>query len=621
LWTIDISSGIFENSQNFFIVGRVSPEVFEAQNVGGPVVWRSDVFPISGDDSLEFSFDAKAASNAFETDDVFTVEIFIDGVAETLFQASVPNGNNNNMSFGSTVLTPTLQSFSTAVSGTGGDMYIQITVDNETNQELLGWDNLQLTGILTGPNVRWVNIISDVMETNSTIPLNIPVELTNYEEDVTLDVAVTGGTAEAGDYTLNTTELTFTGNQIQNVSLDIHPDADYEDEEIFLTLTENTTTGIPITPNIHNVVILDDEFEPAPTAFINELHYHETSGDNNNFVEVAISEAYTGSLADMSVYLYNGDGALDFYNSLSLNNFVPGSTSGGFSFYTWTPSRTQSEGGLKNGIDGIALVFGGNLIEFLSYEGFFMASNGPAAGSTSTDIGVGETNTTPTGNSLQLMGSCTGSNCPNGLTWEPPTAATKGFENNGQILPVQWIGFSVNSFSDKSAVLLRWSVAREENHDYYEVLHSADGMEWNVLDRVREAVGFDSLGSSGLHKKYEYVHHRANFGLNLYRIRQVDLDGAEDFSIIKQLVVGDSAGGLQLAPIPAREYLFFSWPSNLQTTSVELELISMQGRRIPLYRGETPTQLYLPKVASGIYQLRVRKPSGIVISQRRVVIQ
>jgi hypothetical protein len=54
LWTIDISSGIFENSQNFFIVGRVSPEVFEAQNVGGPVVWRSDVFPISGDDSLDF---------------------------------------------------------------------------------------------------------------------------------------------------------------------------------------------------------------------------------------------------------------------------------------------------------------------------------------------------------------------------------------------------------------------------------------------------------------------------------------------------------------------------------------------------------------------------------------
>ena len=33
---------------------------------------------------------------------------------------------------------------------------------------------------------------------------------------------------------------------------------------------------------------------------------------------------------------------------------------------------------------------GGNVVQFLSYEGSFTATNGPAAGMTSTDIGVAE---------------------------------------------------------------------------------------------------------------------------------------------------------------------------------------------------------------------------------------
>jgi hypothetical protein len=46
----------------------------------------------------------------------------------------------------------------------------------------------------------------------------------------------------------------------------------------------------------------------------------------------------------------------------------------------------------KNGSpDGIALVNpSGKVIQFLSYEGSFTATNGPALGMTSTDIGVSE---------------------------------------------------------------------------------------------------------------------------------------------------------------------------------------------------------------------------------------
>jgi hypothetical protein len=62
--------------------------------------------------------------------------------------------------------------------------------------------------------------------------------------------------------------------------------------------------------------------------------------------------------------------------------------------------------GLQNGSpDGIALVDASNkVIQFLSYEGAFKATNGPAIGMTSTDIGIAQTSTETVGNSLQLIG-------------------------------------------------------------------------------------------------------------------------------------------------------------------------------------------------------------------------
>ncbi|MGI9596116.1 MAG: ExeM/NucH family extracellular endonuclease, partial [Acidimicrobiales bacterium] len=86
--------------------------------------------------------------------------------------------------------------------------------------------------------------------------------------------------------------------------------------------------------------------------------------------------------------------------------------------------------GLQNGSpDGIALVNNGTVVQFLSYEGSFTATDGPAAGQTSTDIGVSEPNTTPLGQSLQLTGTGT---TAGDFTWTGPDTETPGFANVGQ---------------------------------------------------------------------------------------------------------------------------------------------------------------------------------------------
>lgn len=90
--------------------------------------------------------------------------------------------------------------------------------------------------------------------------------------------------------------------------------------------------------------------------------------------------------------------------------------------------------GIQNGSpDGMALVYipTNTVLYFLSYEGVFAATDGPASGMTSVDIGVSETGSEPVGLSLRLTG--TGSNYPS-FTWQAPAAQSPGLLNQGQTM-------------------------------------------------------------------------------------------------------------------------------------------------------------------------------------------
>ena len=160
------------------------------------------------------------------------------------------------------------------------------------------------------------------------------------------------------------------------------------------------------------------------TVFVNEIHYDNTGADANELVEVA---APVGTdLTGWSVVLYNGTGGAS-YGTLSLTGATLTNPSGGYGFV----SLPGPAGGIQNGApDGLALVDpSGAVVQFLSYEGSFAATNGPANGLTSADIGRSETGSEPLGQSLQLTG--TGSTAGD-FTWTGPVAATAGSVNEGQ---------------------------------------------------------------------------------------------------------------------------------------------------------------------------------------------
>lgn len=175
--------------------------------------------------------------------------------------------------------------------------------------------------------------------------------------------------------------------------------------------------------------ILPTTSEAIPTSiFVNEFHYDNTGTDTGEAIEIA---GPAGSdLTGWSIALYNGSGGA-VYNTTVLSGIIPDQQNG---FGTLVQSYPTN--GIQNGSpDGIALVDpSSTVMQFLSYEGTFIATDGPASGMTSTGIGVSEASDTPVGDSLQLVG--TGIFYED-FSWSDPIPSTFGAINTGQSFGAQ----------------------------------------------------------------------------------------------------------------------------------------------------------------------------------------
>lgn len=170
-----------------------------------------------------------------------------------------------------------------------------------------------------------------------------------------------------------------------------------------------------------NIYCLEtNETEP----WINEFHYDNIGGDIDEFVEIA---GPTGlDLSNYRLLFYNGINGTVYYG-LTLSGIIDNEFNnyGALSFFP--PS-------IQNDTEGIALIKISNsqVLQFISYEGAFLATANVANGQLSTDIGFEESDTTTqAGFSIQLTG--TGNTYVN-FIWNAPADDSPGDLNDGQII-------------------------------------------------------------------------------------------------------------------------------------------------------------------------------------------
>jgi len=245
-------------------------------------------------------------------------------------------------------------------------------------------------------NVSFAVATNSASEDIGTIEVTVVKSLA--EGDVSGQV-ILGGTATEGlaeDYTIDTTNFTMNGaTTTATFTITINDDALVEGPQTVTLTLANVVGGIITAPSTFTLTIVDDDIPPPPTGgvvWINEFLYNPPGADSNEFVEIA-GPAGT-DLSVYQVYWYNGgNGAV--YGSNVLSGVIDDEGCG--------LGAVEFAAVLQNGPDALALVSNGTtVIQFISYGGSFIATDGPAIGMTPTDIGVTANSTNDT---VQLSGT------------------------------------------------------------------------------------------------------------------------------------------------------------------------------------------------------------------------
>lgn len=110
------------------------------------------------------------------------------------------------------------------------------------------------------------------------------------------------------------------------------------------------------------------------------------------------------------------------------------------------------------------------------------------------------------------------------------------------ILPIELLRFE--AIPGKNDVNLEWETATEINNSHFEIQRSADGRSYETIGTV------GGHGNTSRVISYEYTDGSPLSGRSYYRLKQVDLDGAFEYSPVEEVTFGGN-GELKIFPNPA----------------------------------------------------------------------
>lgn len=301
--------------------------------------------------------------------------------------------------------------------------------------------------------------------------MTFTITRTNGAGAATVNWATSDGTATAGsDYVAASGTASFAdGETSTTITVTINGDTTVEgDETLNVTLTNPSVGTIGDATGV-GTITNDDVPAGAVTPFINEFHYDNASTDTGEFIEIAGSAGT--NLNGWTIVLYNG-GNGQSYGTINLSGAFADLQNG-----MGVLSFAGPAGGIQNGSpDGFALVNNnGQVVEFISYEGSFVATNGPASGMTAVDVGAGVEEPGDTnGTSIGRVGAGGQSN----FHWEVITGATAGGVNGGQTFtPVVSVSDATVAEGDSGTTTLTFTVTRTTSV-------GAATVDWSTQDPI-----------------------------------------------------------------------------------------------------------------------------------------
>lgn len=145
------------------------------------------------------------------------------------------------------------------------------------------------------------------------------------------------------------------------------------------------------------------------------------------------------------------------------------------------------------------------------------------------------------------------------------------------VVPVELTYFTAKGKQDGSIISsqLDWQTATELNASHYDIEYSADGKSFEKIGEVKAA------GNSNQLLNYQYLHNSPQFGVNYYRLKQVDYDGQYHYSEIRIVVFNldeITNGSISIYPNPASNELNIRAIESWEGTLTQVKIINQLGQ-------------------------------------------
>lgn len=178
------------------------------------------------------------------------------------------------------------------------------------------------------------------------------------------------------------------------------------------------------------------------------------------------------------------------------------------------------------------------------------------------------------------------------------------YTRNDAVLPVTLTSFKGAYDRPVNKVYLTWSTAQESNSREFIVERSNDGRTYTAIGKVAAA------GNSNHPTNYNYTDEQPVYGVNYYRLKQVDLEEKATLSGIVKIIT-DKQGGFIAGPNPAHSTITVYRQNN--TEPVRIELMDVNGRlikQVSMAAATASTPIRVRGLGKGIYLLQLTTSKG-----------
>ncbi|PMD98342.1 hypothetical protein BWI97_04060 [Siphonobacter sp. BAB-5405] len=164
-------------------------------------------------------------------------------------------------------------------------------------------------------------------------------------------------------------------------------------------------------------------------------------------------------------------------------------------------------------------------------------------------------------------------------------------------LPVTLVEFQGKSIPEGN--LLQWSTAKESQNDSFILERATKGQAFEAIARIQ------GVGNANTLQRYQYVDRKVSSGIQYYRLKQVDFNGASTYS---KVISVDSRvlRNLVGSPNPVHAWLTIKLP-DVKTEAVDLIVVNAVGQQVlhqqytQLKEGTLQTDL--SQLPPGVYRI------------------